>query len=93
MSKINIDRKTISKLCVKCHRNNLIDDVEFVVDQFTCRYAKGDICIECYPHLHKEYKDYMKNTRKSRKALNIDADRNSTIHTNSYSRSKSINNY
>lgn len=88
MSKINIDRALISKLCVKCHKNNLIDDVEFTINQQATRFAKGDVCIECFPHVFKEYEEYMKNTRKSRKVLDIYTNLTSKIDTRGASSTK-----
>lgn len=46
----------ISKLCIKCHKNSLIDDIEFIRECNLTKYFKGDICIECHPHLYTKYK-------------------------------------
>jgi hypothetical protein len=57
------------KICFKCFRNNLLDNVEFVkggakIKELQCK----TICIDCYPEVsdkllreRENYKNFLKN--------------------------------
>lgn len=53
----------LSKLCVRCFKNDLIDGAEFIRNTHLTKHFKGDICIECQPHLNKEYKEFLKKNK------------------------------